>query len=154
QNYYYGIRRYPYTTDMSKNPLTFKDIDPAQADFCSSGAPFTSRTSCSAGSANEVHNEGEVWCVTLWEARANLIAKYGWAIGNPLILQLATDGMKLTPAHPNFLQARDGIIQADLVDTGGANRNELWAAFAKRGMGFSATSPASTTSSGVHEAFD
>ena len=31
QNYYFGIRRYPYSTDMSKNPLTFKDIDPAQA---------------------------------------------------------------------------------------------------------------------------
>ena len=25
---------------MSKNPLTFKDIDPAQADYCSSGAPY------------------------------------------------------------------------------------------------------------------
>jgi hypothetical protein len=31
QNYYFGIRRYPYCTDMSKNPLTFKDIDPSQA---------------------------------------------------------------------------------------------------------------------------
>ena len=95
-----------------------------------------------------MHNEGEVWCVTLWEARANLINKYGWAVGNQLILQLVTDGMKLTPPHPNFLQARDAIIQADLVDTGGANRNELWAAFAKRGMGFSATSPASSTTTG------
>ncbi|MGA2854564.1 MAG: M36 family metallopeptidase, partial [Verrucomicrobiota bacterium] len=156
QNYYFGIRRYPYTTDMSKNPLTFKDIDPAQADYCSSGAPFHTAMfgSCSAGSASEVHNEGEVWCVTLWDARANLINKYGWAVGNQLILQLVTDGMKLTVPHPNFLQARDGILQADLVDTGGANRNELWAAFAKRGMGFSATSPASSTTTGIHESFD
>lgn len=156
QNYYFGIRRYPYSTDMSKNPLTFKDIDPAQADFCSSGAPFHTAMfgTCSAASASEVHNEGEVWCVTLWDARANLVNKYGWAIGNQLMLQLATDGMKLTPPHPNFLQARDAIIQADLVDNGGANRNELWAAFAKRGMGFSATSPASSTTSGIHESFD
>src|SRR5436190_22992535 len=32
ENYYFGIRRYPYTTDMTKNPLTFRDIDPAQAN--------------------------------------------------------------------------------------------------------------------------
>ena len=31
QNYYFGIRRYPYTTDMTKNPLTYKDMDPNQA---------------------------------------------------------------------------------------------------------------------------
>ena len=150
QNYYYGIRRYPYSTDMTKSPLTFKDIDPAQAST-HAGIP---RSPIIGTTADEVHNEGEVWCVTLWEARANLINKYGWATGNQLILQLVTDGMKLTPPHPNFLQARDAILQADLVDTGGANRNELWAAFAKRGMGFSATSPASSTTTGVHESFD
>ncbi len=31
QNYYYGIRHYPYCTDTNKNPLTFADIDPGQA---------------------------------------------------------------------------------------------------------------------------
>jgi hypothetical protein len=31
ENYYFGIRRYPYCTDLNKNPLTFKDIDPNQA---------------------------------------------------------------------------------------------------------------------------
>ncbi|MFN7141537.1 MAG: M36 family metallopeptidase, partial [Limisphaerales bacterium] len=30
QNYYFGARRYPYSTDLNKNPLTFKDIDPHQ----------------------------------------------------------------------------------------------------------------------------
>jgi uncharacterized repeat protein (TIGR01451 family) len=150
QNYYFGIRRYPFCTDMTKNPLTFKDIDPAQASS-HSGIP---RSPIIGNTANEVHNMGEVWCMTLREARANLINKYGWASGNPLIMQLVTDGMKLSPANPNFLQARDAILQADLVDTGGANRNELWAAFAKRGMGFSATSPSSSTTTGLHEAYD
>src|SRR5262249_29501614 len=106
------------------------------------------------GAADEVHNQGEVWCVTLWQARANLIDKLGFAVGNQLILQLVTDGMKLSPPNPNFLQARDAILMADRVDTGGANFNELWAAFAKRGLGFSATSPSSSTTVGVHEAFD
>jgi len=150
QNYYFGIRRYPYCTDLSKNPLTFKDIDPAQASS-HIGVP---RNPIIGTTANEVHNMGEVWCMTLREARANLINKYGWAVGNQLILQLVTDGMNLSPANPNFLQARDAILQADQVDTGGANRNELWAAFAKRGMGFSATSPASSTTTGLVEAYD
>ena len=150
ENYYYGIRRYPYSTDMTKNPLTFKDIDPAQA----SGHSGIPRSPIINNTANEVHNMGEVWCVTLWEARARLITKYGWATGNQLILQLVTDGMKLSPANPTYLQARDAILQADQVNNGGANRNELWAAFAKRGMGFSATSPASSTTTGVVEAYD
>ena len=30
QNYYYGIRRYPYCTDTNKNPLMFADIDPGK----------------------------------------------------------------------------------------------------------------------------
>ncbi len=149
QNYYYGIRRYPYSTDMTKSPLTFKDIDPTQAST-HAGVPHSPAI---GSTANEVHNMGEVWVAALWDARANLIAKYGFA-GNQVMLQLVTDGMKLSPANPNFLQARDAIIQADLVDNAGANRIELWTAFAKRGMGASATSPASSTTTGVSEAYD
>jgi len=150
QNYYYGIRRYPYSTDLSKNPLTFKDIDTLLASP-HAGIP---RSSIIGNNPSEVHNQGEVWCVTLWEARANLIDKYGWALGNQLILQLVTDGMKLTAAAPDFLQARDAILQADLVNTGGANHAELWEAFAKRGMGVSAISPVSTSNTGIVEAYD
>src|SRR5882672_1214411 len=131
-NYYFGIRRYPYCTDMTKNPLTFKDIDPNQA----STHPGIPRSGIVGTQADEVHNQGEVWCVTLWEARAKLITKYGYSVGNQLALQLVTDGMKQTLANPNFLQARDGILTADNLNTGGANVGEIWTAFAKRGMGF------------------
>jgi uncharacterized repeat protein (TIGR01451 family) len=67
---------------------------------------------------------------------------------------LVTDGMNLSPVNPNFLQARDAILQADVVDNGGANLPELWSAFAKRGMGKSATSPSSSTTVGLVEAYD
>jgi hypothetical protein len=150
QNFYFGIRRYPYSTDLNKNPLTFKDIDPAQADPHGT----VPQSPMGGGSADEVHNMGEVWCVTLWEARANLIEKHGWQAGNTLMLQLVTDGMALCPANPNFLQARDAILQADEVAAGGANFIELWTAFAKRGMGFSATSPDSSATEGLQEAYD
>jgi VCBS repeat-containing protein len=150
ENYYYGIRRYPYSTDLTRNPLTFKDIDPAKAGTHAN----VPRSPVIGNTANEVHNIGEVWCVTLWDARARLVARHGHAIGNELMLRLVTDGMKLSPANPTFLEARDAILQADAVNNGGANRNDLWAAFARRGMGASAVAPGSNTTSGVIEAFD
>ena len=152
QNYYYGIRHYPYTTDMTKDPFTFKDIDSAQV-IPHTGVPVSPVFPFNPSEANEVHHQGEVWCAALWDARANLINKYGAAAGNHLMMQLVTDGLGLTPANPNFLQARDAIIQADQVDTGGANSDDLWAAFAKRGLGFFASSPDSSTTAGVVESF-
>ncbi|MEO7098199.1 MAG: M36 family metallopeptidase [Luteolibacter sp.] len=150
QNYYYGIRRYPYSTDLTKNPLTFKDIDPSQA----SSHPGIPRSPIIGNTANEVHNEGEVWCVILWDLRANLITQRGYAVGNQMALQLVTDAMKLCPTNPNFLQSRDAIIQADLVDNAGANSDSIWAAFAKRGLGAGATSPSSSSSIGVVESYN
>ena len=150
ENYYYGIRRYPYSTDLSKNPHTFRDIDPTQAD----GHPSVPVSPVLGSQASEVHNQGEIWCAALWDARANLITKLGFTNGNRLILQLVTDALPLTPANPNFIQARDAIIQADQINNNGTNRMELWAAFARRGMGANATSPDSSTTIGVVESFD
>src|SRR6185295_1580584 len=39
-NYYFGDRHYPYSSDLSKNPFTFKDIDPAQI-LPHTGVPFS-----------------------------------------------------------------------------------------------------------------
>jgi len=151
ENYYFGIRRYPYSTDMSKNPLTLKDIDPTQAST-HAGIPISSVIGGSP--ADEVHAMGEVWCVTLWEARAALVDKSGADIGNRTMLRLVTDGLKLAPANATFLEARDAILKADEILTGGDNLNELWIAFAKRGFGFSASVPTADTTVGVVEAYD
>jgi Fungalysin metallopeptidase (M36)/Calx-beta domain/Putative Ig domain/Fungalysin/Thermolysin Propeptide Motif len=150
ENYYYGIRRYPYSTDMTKSPGTLRDIDPGLADP-HTGVP---RNPVILNSPTEIHNLGEIWCATLWDARANLIRKYGFDIGNQLVLQLITDALSLTPPNPDFIQARDAILQADLVDNGAVNHPELWAAFARRGMGSDASAPVSTTTSGVVESYD
>ncbi|PYT04586.1 MAG: peptidase, partial [Acidobacteria bacterium] len=55
-NYYFSIRRYPYSADMKKNPLTFKHI--GNNVVLPAGPPINS----SASGNNEVHNAGEVWC--------------------------------------------------------------------------------------------
>jgi len=87
-----------------------------------------------------VHDDGEIWAVTLWEARAKLIDAYGYLVGRRLMEQLVVDGMKLSPSRPSMLTGRSTILLADIVNNGGANFCLLLEAFAKRGMGASACS--------------
>ncbi|MFN7561587.1 MAG: M36 family metallopeptidase, partial [Prosthecobacter sp.] len=150
ENYYYGARRYSYSTDMLKNPHTLKDIDPTQVDWHTS-VP-RNPTYAATQDATQVHYQGTVWCAMLWDMRANLIMKHGFAVGNDRCIRLVTDGMKLSPVNPNFIQARDGIIQATLVAFPG-DLGEVWTAFAKRGAGQGATAPASSTTTGIVESY-
>ncbi|KAJ1642867.1 hypothetical protein LPJ64_005323 [Coemansia asiatica] len=48
--------------------------------------------------------------------------------------------MKLQPCNPDFVQARDAILQAEDNITGAKNKCSLWRAFAKRGLGEGALS--------------
>lgn len=152
ENYYFGIRRYPYGHDLGKSPLTYADIDPAQ-QVIPAGIP---NNSVFIGNpANSVHNAGEIWCNSLLECRSRLWLDGGLGFAaNDLIMQLVIDGMKLMPSSPNMLEARDAILAADLAGFGGAHLGELWAGFAYRGMGDSASSPGSSTTTGIVEAFD
>ncbi len=134
-----GVRHFAYSTDMRRNPLTYSDIDPSTADV------FSNPT--------EVHSVGEVWCAALWEVRANFIAAYGPADGKALVERLVTDGMKFSVNNPSFTDARDGILVADQVRTGGQNQCLIWKGFAKRGVGYGAfTLNGSATT--VKESFD
>ncbi len=116
-NYRLGIRRFPYSTDKRVFPLTFGDIS----------------------RSTEVHNVGEIWCNALLEMRALLIKQLGFQEGQRQSIQLVVDGLKLTPRAPTFLDARNAILLADKMNNNGANQCVLWQAFAKRGMGASAS---------------
>ena len=148
-NYYFSIRRYPYSADMTKNPLTFKHI--TSSVVLPVGPP---RNPTTGGPNNAVHNAGEVWCSALWEVFVNLVAKHGHQEGERRVLQYVVNGLKLTPSQPTFTQARDGIISA-VAALDPADLPQIWAGFAKRGMGRNAVSPPSTSTSltGVVEDF-
>jgi hypothetical protein len=161
-NYYYGLRRYPYTTDRTKSPLTLADIDPLQfnADGIEQSSFWTELNAYAVSKGepemevDSVHNVGEIWALALWEVRAKLIAKYDWEIGNELALQLVTDSLfSLHHEGPTFKEARDAVILADLARTEAANKCQIWAGFAKRGLGINATTPASGETGGVVEDF-
>ena len=76
----------------------------------------------------EVHADGEIWASTLWDLRG--------ALGSPTTESLVTRAMELSPNNPSFLDMRNSILQADIVASGGANRDTIWSVFAKRGMGY------------------
>ncbi|HEY9284837.1 MAG TPA: M36 family metallopeptidase [Pyrinomonadaceae bacterium] len=111
-----GIRRAAYTVPANA-------VHDSYADVCAGGC--------------QVHRDGEVWAATLWDLRTQL----GAATTDRLVL----NGMKFTPTRPSFLNARDGILQADQNLNGGANRCAIWTVFARHGMGVSAVGNDGTT---------
>ncbi len=165
-NYYYGIRRFPKAViaftggpnNRPHNPLTFADADSTKinvSDGAYARGPFGS------GTADQVHNLGEIWNSALWEVRAKLITRLGWEIGNRKALQLVTDGMKLAPLGPSFLTERDAIIAAAQASSDAPQAAldvaDVWNGFALRGMGASASIQVPGSGTGntrVTEAFD
>ncbi len=142
-NYYYGIRRFPYAplsvtgvNGRPHNPLTFADIDSTQMNLADGAYP---NNPILGTTAFQVHNAGEVWASALFEVRARLIARLGFATGNERFLQFVTDGMKLDGANPTFLSGRNAILTAALAGGGTVqDLADIWAGFAVRGMGVSA----------------
>jgi Zn-dependent metalloprotease len=111
-----GIRRAAYSVPANS-------VHDSYADVCAGGC--------------QVHRDGEVWAATLWDLRTQL----GASITDRIVL----NGMKFTPSRPSFLNARDGILQADQNLNGGANRCAIWTVFARHGMGVSAVGNDGTT---------
>jgi hypothetical protein len=140
-NYLYGVRRFPYTTDNSINPLTWADVDDTTADMAG-GIPPRPDGRERAG-ALEVHNAGELWALSLWEVRSRIIAARGGEVseGNEILLQVVTDALKMTPLNPSFIEAREALIDADCAANACAHEAALWAGFADRGLGYGAVAP-------------
>lgn len=141
-----GVRRYPYSYDMSIDPLTLGDYN---------GDTFPQQN------GTEVHNSGEIWASALWDLTRLLIDKHGYNDnlydsfgGMQVALDIVMGGMKLQPANPTFIEARDAILAADLALYGGDNTDEIWEAFARRGFGVSASAGNGPNSLVVVEAFD
>lgn len=140
-----GIRAFPYTRDMSVNPLTYADIRNAGQP----GSPLSIP-----------HGVGTVWATILWDMYWNLVDEYGFDAdlyrgngGNNLAIQLVVDGLKLQPCGPTFVTSRDAILAADLTNNGGQNQCAIWDAFARRGVGICAADGGSPNTLNVTEDF-
>jgi hypothetical protein len=132
---FYGLRRYPYTTDLAKNPLTFRHIEDGVA-LPASPPP------AGGGPNSEVHNAGEVWASMLWECYENLLTDRGHPldVAYDRMKRYIVGGYKLTPNAPTFVEARDGIL-AVAFETDPADYLACAQGFAKRGLGIGAFVP-------------
>lgn len=144
-----GIRRYQYTTDMGVNPFTFKDVE--NQGFTNEDGDFVV----------SVHGVGSIWATMLWDLHWKMISVYGFDSdiytgtgGNNKTMALVTEGLKLTPCNTGFVGARDAILAADEVLYGGVHQCLIWEVFARRGLGYSASSGETDSFTDQVEAFD
>jgi extracellular elastinolytic metalloproteinase len=126
------IRTQAYSTDPAINTHTYESI---------SGLSVP-------------HGVGSVWTQALWEVYWALVDTHGFDAdlanlganaGNHRALHYVTEGQKLTPCSPSFVDARDGIVQAAASLNGGADVCILWEAFAAFGLGTDAVSGGSNS---------
>ena len=134
-----GIRRFPYSTNMDINPLTYGDV----------------------ASFQEVHDLGEFWTAMIWDLYWKMVDEYGWdedlyhgTGGNNMAIRLVFEGMKNQPCNPGFIDGRDAIMGADQALYGGANQCLIWEVFARRGAGLSADQGSANDAGDQVEAFD
>jgi large repetitive protein len=153
---YFGIRRAPYSTDMTKNPFTFKHIMDSVA------LPTTAPLQQNGANNAEAHAAGEIWAEMLFEAYVALLKTTQQAGATRTFADVHRDmtdymvaGLKLTPGDATYTEGRDAILAAAAA----ANPDDvgvLAAAFAKRGAGSCAAAPPrdSFDFAGVVESFE
>lgn len=136
-----GIRPVAYDTSFASNDYTYADL--------------------SSTSLTVPHGIGFVWATMLWDLSWAFINEYGFdadavngTSGNNMVMQLVTDGLKLQPCEPGFVDARDAILLADDLANGGVNKCLIWKVFAKRGLGYSADQGSSNSRFDGTAAFD
>ncbi len=145
---YFGIRRAPYTTDLTKNAFTFGQI--------ANGAPLPTHPLASGGATNaEVHNVGEIWASMMFEGYVSVLKTTEgasptrtFAEARRAMSDYVVAGMKLTPVEPDFNEQRDSILAA--IYAGSPSDMLLFAdAFAKRGLGTCSVSPPKSATDNV-----
>lgn len=86
---------------------------------------------------------------TIYTTPASLTAMRG----NIAALKIVTEGLRLQPCSPSFVQSRDAILQADQLLFGGRYRCAIGRAFARRGLGAYASTGSSSNDRFVTEDF-
>lgn len=135
----FGIRPFPYTTDMNINPLTYSYIQ----------------------NLSIPHGVGSVWCTMLWDLYWAMVDEYGHSYnlysndgGNNKAIRLVMEGMRLQSCNPGFVDGRDAILAADVFLFGGLNQCLIWEVFARRGLGWTANQGSSFNVGDETQAFN
>ena len=119
-----GIRNYA----MNLSPLNYSDV----------GYDFACNANCPP--LTQVHADGEIWSATNYDLRQAFIARYG-PTGHRRWIQLVFDAwLLMASGQVSMVDARNAIIAADQIRYNGIDADIMWNAFARRGLGQSASS--------------
>ncbi len=147
QAWYFGTRRVPYSTDSTRNALTFRHLQAGEPLPVATpgGAPIPFLDN-GLGNA-ELHNAGEVWATMLWECYAGLLRdtlgpapRLGFAEAKGRMTRYLVASLKATPPNPTWLEARDALLAVARAGDP-ADEARCWQAFARRGAGQGAVGP-------------
>jgi hypothetical protein len=133
---YFGIRRAPYSVSQGINSLSFRHM--------SDGVPLPTSHPFNVGGVNsEVHNAGEVWASMMWEGYIALQQQPGASFDAVRLKmqQYVVAGLLLAPTDATPTETRDSILAAAFA-ANPADHDVLAAAYARRGFGSCAVSPA------------
>jgi extracellular elastinolytic metalloproteinase len=127
-----GLRSYPYTTNMSINPLTYINSNtPTPDDPADTGYRYV---------------QGDFWATVLWDLAWKYVETYGYddnkytgTGGNNKVMKLVLDGLKAQPCSPTVIDGRDALIAADQATAGGVNKCLITEVFRRRGVGLNAS---------------
>src|SRR6185312_13728613 len=144
---YWGIRRFPYSNDMTKDPLTFKHISEDQMMPAGMNPSPVFGFDPNGVGNSEAHNVGEIWASTLWDCYVGLLrdtAHHSYDDAITTMRDYIVASYRMTPIGPTMLEARDALLLAALSNTAKPNDFTIFAqAFARRGMGVGAIGPSS-----------
>jgi hypothetical protein len=130
---YFGIRRAPYSASPAINALAYRHM--ANDVALPTAHPFNADGNTNA----EVHNAGEIWAATMFEVYVALLkAGPSFTAARAKMAKYVVAGLLLAPKDATPTETRDAILAAALP----ADRPAMMAAFARRGMGSCATTPA------------
>ncbi|WP_225413630.1 myxosortase-dependent M36 family metallopeptidase [Stigmatella hybrida] len=137
--HYFGLRRYPYSTDFTRNPLTFRYI--ANGVVLPESVPRNPRLYSVSNAA--IYQSGEVWASMLWECYTALLrdrTRLSFEEAQRRMKRYLVRSYQLTPVAPTYLEARDALLAAALAESE-EDFLLFHAAFARRGAGLRAVAP-------------
>jgi hypothetical protein len=136
---YYGIRRYPYSLDVHKNPLSFRNlVEPPPVEI-----PFYNWKG-RGPLLSEPHTTGELFSEALFQCFGNILAAHPGVDFERLRARMAqylVAGLSAFPDHPSLLDARNAVLAVIRLVAPTDDYPACRAGFAARGMGADALGP-------------
>ena len=138
-NYWFGVRTYPYSTDLAINPRHLGHLDQRTYPL----PPDVPASPLQIIQDHDEHEVGEIAAAFLWDIWAGMRQRYPFNDARSRMTRTIVLAQKLMPILPDFADLRDAVLEADALLNEGENWVPIWLAAAKRGLGDGAVVPPS-----------